>query len=156
MLYRIGTISYTTINGLQAKNVVKIGVLYLITSFLFTTSYKKLVDDSLMALVDSDEMETFAWGEELYRITLSSLKSALRNKSLTVKGGKKASEAYRLNGFPLAFQLWIYETIPSLEGKFCTKVNALHPRILNWRFKGRVTSSKLNEDVFDLVRVSSL
>lgn len=135
------------------QDVVRIGVLYLITSFLFTTSYKKLVDDSLMALVDSDEMETFAWGKELYRITLSSLKSALRNKSLTVKGGKKASEAYRLNGFPLVFQLWIYETIPSLEGKFCTKVNALHPRILNWRSKGRVTSSKLNENVFDIMRL---
>ncbi|KAL2461940.1 DUF1985 domain-containing protein [Abeliophyllum distichum] len=84
---------------------------------MFTTAYKRSVEDLLMVLVDSDEMNAYAWGKELFKLTLSSLKSSLRNKSLIVEGDGRPYIAYRINGFVIAFQVWIYEILPILEGK---------------------------------------
>ncbi|KAL2471289.1 DUF1985 domain-containing protein [Abeliophyllum distichum] len=113
---------FLNVRDVNNQDVVNVGILYLITSFLFTTSYKKFVDDSLIILINSDNMESFVWGE-FCKITISLLKDVLRNKSL-IQEWRKGSDAYSLNGFPLALQVWIYETIPSLDRKICTKWNA--------------------------------
>ncbi|KAL2465812.1 Uncharacterized protein Adt_41663 [Abeliophyllum distichum] len=102
------------------EDVVKLAKLYLISCFLYTTSYNKSVDERHMRLVDRLECDDFAWGEDLYRITLKSFKSALNLENKKRVSCKKSSWSYRLNGFPLSLQLWSYETIASLNGKFCT------------------------------------
>ncbi|KAL2499882.1 Uncharacterized protein Adt_25432 [Abeliophyllum distichum] len=104
-----------------------------------------------MVLVESEEMNTYAWGKELFGFTISSLRPGLKNKSQIIEGDDKPYIAYTLSGFLIAFQIWIYETIPILEGKICTKVGDNCPRILNWtsRVQGNV-STKLNiaTDIF--------
>ncbi|KAL2479856.1 Uncharacterized protein Adt_32822 [Abeliophyllum distichum] len=132
-------------------DVVKLGCLLLLTSVMFTTAYKRSVEEWMMVMVDSEEMNTFAWGKKLFKFTLSSLKSCLKNKSLIIEGDSRPYIAYRVSGFLIAFQIWIYETLPVLEGKICTNVGNLCPRILNWtsRVQGN-QNTKLNlaKDIF--------
>ncbi|KAL2461006.1 Uncharacterized protein Adt_44426 [Abeliophyllum distichum] len=118
---------------------------------MFTTSYKRSVEESLMVFVESEEMNTYAWGQELFGSTISSLRPGLKNKSLTIESDGKPYIAYRLSGFLIAFQIWIYETIPVLEGKICTIVGDYCPRILNWTSRVQENvSAKLNiaKDIF--------
>ncbi|KAL2532769.1 DUF1985 domain-containing protein [Abeliophyllum distichum] len=130
---------------LSDRDVISLASLFVLTSLMFTTSYKRSVEESLMVLVESKEMNTYAWGNELFGFTISSLRSDLKNKSLIIEGDGKPYIAYRLSGFLIAFQIWIYETITILEGKICSKVRYYCPRILNWtsRVHGNV-SAKLN------------
>ncbi|KAL2555486.1 Ubiquitin-like protease domain-containing protein [Forsythia ovata] len=130
------------------EDVVKLAKLYLISCFLYTTSYNKSVDERHMRLVDRLECDDFAWGEDLYRITLRSFKSALSLENKKRVSGKKSSWSYRLNGFPLSLQLWAYETIACLNGKFCTKVGEAYPRMLKWESDVHVTGPQLEEEVF--------
>ncbi|KAL2505839.1 Uncharacterized protein Adt_21460 [Abeliophyllum distichum] len=113
-------------------DVVRFGLLYFLTNLMFTVTYKRLVEESLMVLIDSPEFNSYAWGKELFKITLSSLKVGLRNKYLIIEGDGKPYLAYRICGFVLAFQVWIYETIPILDGKFCSRISSRSPRMLNW------------------------
>ncbi|CAA2984052.1 sentrin-specific protease 1-like [Olea europaea subsp. europaea] len=43
----------------------------------------------------------------------------------------------------VAFQAWIYETFPSLEGIVVTKISRVHPRIVNWMADEQPSTAKL-------------
>ncbi|KAL2486848.1 Uncharacterized protein Adt_31604 [Abeliophyllum distichum] len=122
------------------------------SSFLYTTSYKKCVDDVYMRLVDFDDMANFACGYDLFQITIRHMKSALNLENKNLDGGKKAW-SYRLNGFPISLQIWAYEIIPCLNGTICMRVgegSAQH-RFLNWEADVTVSGSQLEKDLFDLL-----
>ncbi|KAL2551405.1 Sentrin-specific protease 1 [Forsythia ovata] len=136
-------------------DVVKLAILHLISSFLFTTSYKKCVDDVHMRLVDSDDMANFAWGYDLFQITIRHMKLALNPENKNQDVGKKAW-SYRLYGFPISLQIWAYEIIPCLNGTICTKIGegSARPRFLNWEADVTVSGSQLEKDLFDLLIAS--
>ncbi|XP_022892058.1 uncharacterized protein LOC111406933 [Olea europaea var. sylvestris] len=120
-------------------DVVKIGIIYLITSYLFATSYPKVVDQYIFALVDDfATLETFPWGRYLFETTLLSLK----------KGLSKQTSHYRLTGFLVAFQVWLYECIPALEGNVATRIYKKYPRIINWTAHKHPSVSMLEDKVF--------
>ncbi|KAL2542778.1 Ulp1 protease family [Abeliophyllum distichum] len=97
-------------------------------------------------------MESFLWGKELYSLTLMSLKGAFSKRIMKLEPSKKNLE-YRLNGFLLAFQVWIYETIPAIAAKkLCVKYKQSLPRILSWSFNVHLTSLQLNKRIFDLIK----
>ncbi|KAL2512968.1 DUF1985 domain-containing protein [Abeliophyllum distichum] len=134
------------------KDMVDVGIIYLISSFLFITSYHKCVDDSIFGLDESGEMESFPWGKELYNLILMSLKGAFSKRIMKLDTSKKKLE-YRLNGFLLAFQVWIYETIPTIAAKkLCVKYKQSLPRILSWSSNVHLTSLQLNKRIFDLIK----
>ncbi|CAA2939439.1 Hypothetical predicted protein [Olea europaea subsp. europaea] len=43
----------------------------------------------------------------------------------------------------VAFQVWIYETFPSLEGIVVTRISRVHPRIVNWIANEQPSTAKL-------------
>ncbi|CAA2996791.1 Hypothetical predicted protein [Olea europaea subsp. europaea] len=43
----------------------------------------------------------------------------------------------------VAFQAWIYETFPSLEGIVVTRISMVHPRIVNWMADEQPSIAKL-------------
>ncbi|KAL2454055.1 DUF1985 domain-containing protein [Abeliophyllum distichum] len=105
------------------EDVVKSGILYLITPYLFTAPYKK-------------------------QIALT--------KSTYDEGIKKDIFMYRLYGFSLAFQIWIYEVVPSIDGKICSRLHQTWPRLLNWTNTSmRVMVEKINFDLPDASFVHS-
>ncbi|KAL2532096.1 DUF1985 domain-containing protein [Abeliophyllum distichum] len=85
-------------------DVVKLAILHLISSFLYTTLYKKCVDDVHMRLVDSDHMANFTWGYDIFHITIRHMNSALNPENKNLDDGKK-DWSYRLNGFPISLQI---------------------------------------------------
>ncbi|KAL2518252.1 DUF1985 domain-containing protein [Abeliophyllum distichum] len=99
------------------EDVVKLAVFHLLSSFLYTTSYKKCVDDIHMRLVDYDERTNCAWGCDFYQITIKHLKSAPSPKNKNIEGSKKIL-AFKLNGFPIFLQIWGYEIIHALMVSF--------------------------------------
>ncbi|KAF3438726.1 hypothetical protein FNV43_RR21490 [Rhamnella rubrinervis] len=71
----------------------------------------------------------YSWGLVSYNATLRSLQKALDLQ----RGELNKSSTYSLGGFPLAFQVWGYETIPLMGQKFAIKVDNSYPRICNWK-----------------------
>ncbi|CAA2985605.1 Hypothetical predicted protein [Olea europaea subsp. europaea] len=43
----------------------------------------------------------------------------------------------------VAFQAWIYQTFPSLEGIVVTRISRVHPRIINWMADEQPSTAKL-------------
>ncbi|KAL2534267.1 DUF1985 domain-containing protein [Abeliophyllum distichum] len=79
---------------LSDKDVVSLASLFILASLMFKTLYKRSVEESLMVLVESKEMNTYAWGKELFAFTISSLRASLKNKSLTIECEGKPYIAY--------------------------------------------------------------
>jgi hypothetical protein len=113
-----------------------------------------VVDDSIFYLVESEELNSFPWGIEVFSMTLSSLKCAFNQRMKNIFMEKKFLE-YRLNGFLVAFQIWIYETVPTIAQKnYCTRHIPQRPRMLSWSCNQHVTSVGLRKSIFDLIKVS--
>jgi hypothetical protein len=127
-------------------DVVKIGIIYLITSYLFATSYPKVVDQYIFSLVDDlDTLDMFPWGKYLFETTLSSLR----------RGLSKQTRHYRLTGFLVALQVWLYECIPALEGNVATRICKKYPRIMNWTAHKHPSVAMLEDNVFGEDNVST-
>ncbi|KAL2532950.1 Ulp1 protease family [Abeliophyllum distichum] len=132
------------------EDVVKIGILYRTTSFLFTTPYRKQVSDATFSLIEFVEIERLAWGKELFNNTFNYLKTALTKRAYD-EVIRKNIFTYRLYGFLLAFQIWIYESVPSIDGEIWKRLYHTWPRLLNWTNPStRVTAIQLEKLVFDL------
>ncbi|XP_022891721.1 uncharacterized protein LOC111406547 [Olea europaea var. sylvestris] len=126
-------------------DIVSIRILYLITSFLFSTSYKKVVENYLFTLVeDFAAMERSSWGKKLFEKSIKSLREGLSHRNLH----------YRLKGFLIAL-VRIYESIPSLTGPITNRVGNRHRRIVNWALNRQHSAVKLDEEVFSKLDCSS-
>ncbi|CAA2993762.1 Hypothetical predicted protein [Olea europaea subsp. europaea] len=63
---------------------------------------------------------------------------------------------YRLNGFLVSFQVWIYETIPAIARKnYCMKHESQRPRMLSWSNNQHVTYVGLRKTIFDLIKLEA-
>ncbi|CAA2957826.1 Hypothetical predicted protein [Olea europaea subsp. europaea] len=95
-----------TFNNLTAatsdKDVVRLGALYLISSFPYTTTSANVVPHEYFQISESPYMDTFSWGKELFQITYMYLKLALAKTNAKLED-PKGILSYRLHGFPLAF-----------------------------------------------------
>ncbi|KAL2538282.1 hypothetical protein Fot_19673 [Forsythia ovata] len=80
------------------------------------------------------------------RMMRSYMYQTLENKKHVY--GKKSSWSYRLNGFPLSLQLWAYEIIACLNGKFCTMIGEAYPRMLKWETDVHVIDPQLEDEMF--------
>ena len=109
----------------------------------------------MVALVDNlKAFNKYPWGEGgiCYERTLFGLQRALENRVSKYQDkkqvkGEVAVETYSLVGFPYAFQVWIYETIPLIGLKYATYVSESYPRILNWSATSAPRSTEV-EKVF--------
>ncbi|KAL2461482.1 hypothetical protein Adt_44902 [Abeliophyllum distichum] len=64
------------------EDVVKVGFLYLVTLYLFTTPYRKQVTNAMFNLVETDDIQRYAWGKDLFNNTLNYLKITLSKRTL--------------------------------------------------------------------------
>ena len=144
------------------ENVVKLGIVYLLANFLFGSVYDTKVNNFFWAMVDSDQslVADFPFGKLLWESSRSSMRKALYEKEkiyddrFDAKSGKVSSFCYRLLGFPLAFQIWIYESIPSLTPVYCKKIGDVFPRINCWKSGQSVKYNTLDCKVFSNQKVS--
>ncbi|CAA3009460.1 Hypothetical predicted protein [Olea europaea subsp. europaea] len=134
--------------ALPDNNVAMFGVLYFLTAYLFFHDYKKVVDHFLFVLVvDFNEMNSFSWGKLLFQITLGALRDGLSRRTTH----------YRLRGMIVAFQAWIYEIFPSLDGIVVTRISRVHLCIINWMADEQLLAAKLEgPDCFSNPKICGL
>lgn len=66
---------FLNVSDVDDRDVVRLGILYFITSYLFSTSYKEVFENYLFALVqDFDMMEMFPWVKNLFDMPIKSMK----------------------------------------------------------------------------------
>ncbi|CAA2955381.1 sentrin-specific protease 1-like [Olea europaea subsp. europaea] len=122
------------VEALQDNDVAMFGVLYFLTAYLFPRDYKKAVNHFLFVLIeDFNKMNSFPWGKLLFQITLGVLRDGLSRRT----------PRYRLRGMLVAFQAWIYETFPYLDGIVVTRISRVHPLIVNWMADEQPSAVKL-------------
>lgn len=128
------------------EDAVKIAMLYFLTMFLFTSPKDKFVIKKYLDIVDAGLYNEYCWGSDLFSLTLESVKGKL----LRVRKQGIDYCYYRLNGFPLALQVWFYECC-----EYCVNVLAFHlgssiPCILNWHTNVIPSFKKLNSQILNL------
>ncbi|XP_060960972.1 uncharacterized protein LOC133031481 [Cannabis sativa] len=127
---------------------VKMAILYLLTNGLICSPAVKKVFDELMNIVGLGEYDSFPWGKIVFYLTLHNLMIALRGRKRTDlsddscgkgkakvkrKQTKENSKTYKLPGFPYAFMVWLYETIPlCLKASICQYDASEEYRICRW------------------------
>ncbi|XP_075101635.1 uncharacterized protein LOC142177073 [Nicotiana tabacum] len=89
-------------------DALKISVLYFVNNFLLSLLKTKVISWSYIDLVESDDSNNYSWGIDVYNATIDSYSNKFQDKP----------SFYRLGGFPLALQIWLYECCPSLDGHF--------------------------------------
>ncbi|XP_075105680.1 uncharacterized protein LOC142179455 isoform X1 [Nicotiana tabacum] len=110
-------------------DALKIAVLYFVNNFLFSQLKTKSISRSYIDLVDSGDFNNYPWGIDVYKATIDSCSNKFQDKP----------SFYRLGGFPLALQTWLYECCPSLDGHFADHLgNNKLPRILKWAVVGQI------------------
>ncbi|KAF8114909.1 hypothetical protein N665_0032s0040 [Sinapis alba] len=95
-----------------------LAMLLLIESILLQRSaVYKFPLENVKKAQDINVLMSYPWGREAYTLLLKSIKRAVKTKLEKVK--------YDLQGFPLAFHLWILESIPLLQSAYSTTIPIL-------------------------------
>ncbi|XP_070029405.1 uncharacterized protein [Nicotiana sylvestris] len=124
-------------------DALKIAVLYFVNSFLFSQLKTKAISRSYIDLVESGDFNNYPWGIDVYKATIDSCSNKFQDKP----------SFYRLGGFPLALQTWLYECCPSLDGHFADHLgNNKLPRILKWAVMGQIPNEQVALQMCSLQR----
>ncbi|OIT00733.1 hypothetical protein A4A49_59973 [Nicotiana attenuata] len=119
-------------------DALKIAVLYFVNSFLLSQLKTKVISRSYIDLVECGDFNNYPWGIDVYNATIDSCSNKFQDKP----------SFYRLSGFPLALQIWLYECFPSLDGHFADHIGNELPRILNWL--KNITPTDDEKQLFDV------
>ncbi|XP_070035081.1 uncharacterized protein [Nicotiana tomentosiformis] len=123
-------------------DALKIAVLYFVNNFLLSLLKPKVISWSYIDLVECGNFNNYPWGIDVYNATTDSCSNKFQDKP----------SFYRLGGFPLALQIWLYECCPSLDGRFVDHIGKKLPRILNWVVKGQIQNERVALRMFSLQR----
>ncbi|XP_060188760.1 uncharacterized protein LOC132617703 [Lycium barbarum] len=105
-------------------DLVKIFILYFISTFLFSTEpSKSYVSRLLFDLVENGEYRNYPLGNDCFNETLGSVSHQLSGDP----------SYYRVRGFQLALQVWFYECCSKVDPFVATRIGNHIPRILNWQ-----------------------
>uniref|UniRef100_A0A3Q7HQ99 DUF1985 domain-containing protein n=1 Tax=Solanum lycopersicum TaxID=4081 RepID=A0A3Q7HQ99_SOLLC len=74
-------------------------------------------------LVESGKFNSYQWGLDIYKNLSDSMRHEL----------KSTHKYYRIGGFPLALQIWIFECCSKVDEDIAIRVADSIPRILNWK-----------------------
>lgn len=149
---------FNNYTGTSEEEIVKLGLLYLISNFCFSKAPKKTFSDNDLMIIDSPKFEEYPWGSFSYDMTLAYLRTAsnyLVRKQQTEPTGNMS---YKFYGFPWAFQVWAYECV-KLAAEYCA---IQHDRkaiqMFNWSYDSHPTSMSIKINVFNNfeVRVSTI
>ncbi|KAF4364755.1 hypothetical protein F8388_018431 [Cannabis sativa] len=97
-------------------DVVKLTKVFIMHNILQNKRGQCHVDNFVMKLVDDEQMfENYPWGHRSFNDTVNSLSTILNRQKI----------GYEICGFPLAFQVWGFEILPSLGSSFVIKISCV-------------------------------
>ncbi|KAF3442814.1 hypothetical protein FNV43_RR16732 [Rhamnella rubrinervis] len=133
-------------NDKDKDDMVKLTLIYSLECGILGKESQVGINEQHLSMVeDLNYFNQYAWGLESYNATIISM-----HRALGLRQGKlNESATYSLCGFPLAFQVWGYETIPLMGDLYANKVGDSFPRICNWEDKGHTIFFKqVGIDIF--------
>ncbi|KAF3433797.1 hypothetical protein FNV43_RR24900 [Rhamnella rubrinervis] len=128
----------------EVENNVKCCMFYFLETVLLTGDKKRMVRNRNFNIIQNNELcDRYPWGNLLYDVTISNLRSR-------IKEGEQIAN-YSVSGFPLAFQIWGFETILVIVTLApCGKYHGMMcPRMLRWSCSSTLQYTKLAAEVFD-------
>lgn len=138
---------------LSDEDAVKIAQLLVVECVIQSKRLSKNLDSFLLRVVDDQEkFNSMSWGRRSFDDTIGYMRKALKNKT----PNETNTVSYELCGFPWAFQVWAYETIPKLGEKYATRIGNRIPKILNWCSSKKATFELLHTYVFGMKMVSNV
>ncbi|KAL6531118.1 hypothetical protein OROHE_014187 [Orobanche hederae] len=140
------------------EEAVRLSAIYLLFNFLLAAAPPRYVDMDLLTYAAIGDLNVFPWGKICFDQTIRSLSIAVKGSARRLKSGfieynifkERYTKLYKLCGFPYCFQVFLYETIPTLKDRgFCVRKDVSKFRILGWKEIGKSpTNEQLNDFVF--------
>ncbi|KAF3453983.1 hypothetical protein FNV43_RR04425 [Rhamnella rubrinervis] len=123
-------------------DMVKLALLYFLETVILSKEKPTPIPVERVDMLDDIKyFLTYPWGTLSYNATVKSMRGCPGKRS-------NASHTYSITGFPIAFMVWGYETIPSLAEAFGIKSSLPRcPRMRNWTISG-MPKKKILEDIF--------
>ncbi|KAL6566863.1 hypothetical protein OROMI_015267 [Orobanche minor] len=129
-----------------------------VTRAFIKSVYEEASFDNDEEAVTIGDLNVFPWGKIYFDQTVRSLSIAVKGSARRLKSGfieynifkERYTKLYKLCGFPYCFQVFLYETIPTLKDRgFCVRKDVSKFRILGWKEIGKSpTNEQLNDFVF--------
>ncbi|KAF3455118.1 hypothetical protein FNV43_RR05566 [Rhamnella rubrinervis] len=133
------------------EDMVKFALLYCLETVILIKEKPTPVSVERVDMLDDIKyFLAYPWGTLSYHTTIKSMRGCPARRS-------NASHTYNIIGFPIAFMVWGYETIPSLAAAFGIKSSTPRcPRMQNWTISGMSNKNKFEDilqDGFEVVGV---
>ncbi|OIT19585.1 hypothetical protein A4A49_40580 [Nicotiana attenuata] len=122
------------------EDAIKIAVLFVVNSFLFSIKSTKLVDRKYLDLVDKGDYNRYTWGIDVYEETVRTMSGIL----------DKQRQYYWISGFPYAIQIWFYECFEYLHSSVASRCENTSPAILRWSVTQQLKFEELNDKLYGL------
>ncbi|KAF3435577.1 hypothetical protein FNV43_RR22666 [Rhamnella rubrinervis] len=121
-------------------DMVKLALLYFLETVILSKEKPTPIPVKCVDMLDDIKyFLTYPWGTLSYDATIKSMRGCPGKRS-------NASHVYSITGFPIAFMVWGYETIPSLAKAFGIK-SPLEMSRIEWTISG-MPKKKILEDIF--------
>ncbi|KAL6558662.1 hypothetical protein OROMI_019012 [Orobanche minor] len=140
------------------NEAVRLSVIYLLFNYLLAAAPPRFVEISILNFAACGDLNVFPWGKVCFEQTLRSLSVAVKGSPRCLKNGSvkynffknNYTKLYKLCGFPKCFQVFLYETIPTLMDRgICVVKENSNLRISSWMESGKTpTNEQLNDTVF--------
>ncbi|KAL6542813.1 hypothetical protein OROHE_010333 [Orobanche hederae] len=140
------------------EEAVRLSGIFLLFNFLLAAAPPRYIDMDLLTYAAIGDLNVFPWGKICFDQTVRSLSIAVKGSVRRLKSGfvvynifkERYTKLYKLCGFPYCFQVFLYETIPTLKDHgFCVRKDVSKFRILAWKEIGKSpTNEQLNDFVF--------
>ncbi|KAL6514180.1 hypothetical protein OROHE_019167 [Orobanche hederae] len=112
------------------EEAVRLSAIYLLFNFLLAAAPPRYVDMDLLTYAAIGDLNVFPWGKICFDQTVRSLSIAVKGSVRRLKSDfieynifkERYTKLYKLCGFPYCFQVFLYETIPTLKDRgFCVR-----------------------------------
>ncbi|KAL6532253.1 hypothetical protein OROGR_014223 [Orobanche gracilis] len=140
------------------EEAVRLSVIFLLFNFLLAAAPPRYVDMDLLTYAAIGDLNVFPWGKVCFDQIVRSLSIAVKGSARRLKSGfvvynifkERYTKLYKLSGFSYCFQVFLYETIPTLKDRgYCVRKGVSKSRILAWKEIGKSpTNEQLNDFVF--------
>ncbi|KAL6505635.1 hypothetical protein OROHE_023014 [Orobanche hederae] len=140
------------------NEAVRLSVIYLLFNYLLAAAPHRFVERAILNFAACGDFNVFPWGKVRFEQTLKSLSVAVKGSPRCLKNGSveynffknNYTKLYKLCGFPYCFQVFLYETIPTLMDRgICVLKENSNLRISSWMESGKTpTNEQLNDTVF--------
>ncbi|KAL6515136.1 hypothetical protein OROHE_018768 [Orobanche hederae] len=140
------------------NEAVRLSVIFLLFNYLLAAAPPRFVERSILNFAACGDLNVFPWGKVCFEQTLKSLSVAVKGSPRCLKNGSveynffknNYTKLYKLCGFPYCFQVFLYETIPTLMDRgICVVKENSNLRISSWMESGKTpTNEQLNDTVF--------